>query len=167
MLRLARSSPIAAWTYHRSRGYEYANALPSPSTRLAGGDIHADDAVFRGDPLLGGASKTIEALLYDDIAEAEVPEQRDKLCLRQSAGNSTGPQIDVAANRFRQLGCDDNVSIQELSSWLENPEDLAEGPIFIRRQIQHAIRDHDIDALRFDGQRHRVSETHVDVGKPT
>jgi hypothetical protein len=142
-------------------------SFPSRSTRLAGVDIHASDAIFCRDSLLGGASKTIEALLYDDSFEAEVPEKRHKLCLRQSAGDSTGPQIDVAANRLRQLGRDDNVSIQELSSWLENPEDLSEGPILIRRQIQHAVRDNDIDALRFNGQGHRVPETHFDVGKPT
>ena len=79
-----------------------------------------------------------------------MPEKHDKLCLRQSAGDSTGPQIDITANRIRRLGGDHNVSVQELSPGLENPEDLAEGPFLIRRQIQDAVRDDDIDALRFD-----------------
>ena len=96
-------------------------ASPSAPTRLAGVDIHADDPVFPGHAFLRGPSKTIEALLYDDVVEAEVSEKRDELCLRRGAGDSTGPQIDVAANRFRQLGRDHNVSVQELSAGLENP----------------------------------------------
>jgi hypothetical protein len=31
-------------------------------------------------------------------------EKRNKLCLRQSAGDSTGPQVDIAADRLGQLG---------------------------------------------------------------
>jgi hypothetical protein len=38
--------------------------------------------------------------LDGDVFEADVPEKRDKLCLRQSTGDSTGPQIDIAADRF-------------------------------------------------------------------
>ena len=70
--------------------------------------------MFSGHAFFRGPSKTIEALLYDDIVEAEAPKKRDKLCLRQSAGVSTGPQIDIAANRFRQLGRDHNVPVEEL-----------------------------------------------------
>jgi len=55
-----------------------------------------------------------------------MPEKRDKLCLRQSASDSTGPQINIAANRFRQLARDDDVAVQEPSSGPENPEDLSE-----------------------------------------
>ena len=88
--------------------------VTAPLTRLAGVNIHADDTVLLGHPLLGGPSKTIEAFLHDDIVEAEMPEKRDKLCLRQRAGDSTGPQIDVAPNRLRQLGRHDNVSVQEV-----------------------------------------------------
>jgi hypothetical protein len=68
-----------------------------------------------------------------------MPEKRDKLCLRHSAGNSTGPQIDIAANRLRQLGGDRDVPVEELSPRLENPEDLTEGLFLIRRQVQHAV----------------------------
>jgi hypothetical protein len=81
----------------------------------------------------------MEALLYDDIVEAKTPEKRDKLCLRQSAGDSTGPQIDIAANRLRQLGGDHDVPVEELSPRLESPEDLTEGLFLIRRQVQHAV----------------------------
>jgi hypothetical protein len=102
------------------------------SARLAGVDIHADDPVFPGHAFLRCPSKAIEALLYNDVVEAEMPEQRDKLCLRQSAGDSTGPQIHISANRLRQLGRDDNVSVQELSAGLENPEDLTEGLFLVR-----------------------------------
>jgi hypothetical protein len=44
--------------------------------RLAGVNIHADDTVLLGHPLLGGPAETIEALVYDDILEAETTENR-------------------------------------------------------------------------------------------
>ena len=67
---------------------------------LASVDVYAGDAVFHGHRLLRRPPKTIEPLLHDDIVEAQMFEKCDKLCLRQSAGDSTGPQVDIAANRF-------------------------------------------------------------------
>jgi hypothetical protein len=92
-------------------------------------------------------------------------EKRNKLCLRQSAGDSTGPQVDIAADRLGQLRGDNYVAIQELPARLENPEDFAKGLFLVRREVQHAVRDDDVNGLGFDGQRHRVPETHLDVGK--
>src|SRR5262245_41068287 len=77
-----------------------AHAIAFTSTRLSGVDVHPDDAVFQGRAFLGRAAKTIEALFDDDIFEPEMPEKRDKLCLRQSAGDSTGPEIDVLSDVF-------------------------------------------------------------------
>src|SRR4029453_4505824 len=99
---------------------------------------------------LGRASETIEALGDGDILEAEATEERDETCLRQSAGDSTAPEIDVAANRLRELRRDHDVSVQELPPGLEHPEHLAEGLFLVGRQIQDAVRDDDIDAPRVD-----------------
>jgi hypothetical protein len=64
---------------------------PSGSTRLEGVDIHAHDTVFPGHAFLGGPAKTIEAFVHRDVVEAKLLEKHDKLCLRQSTGDSTGP----------------------------------------------------------------------------
>jgi hypothetical protein len=41
---------------------------------------------------------------YAHILKSEVTQERDELCLRQSTGDSTSPQIDVAASVFVELG---------------------------------------------------------------
>ena len=112
---------------------------PGSSPRLAGVDIHADHAVLPGHAFLGGLPKTIETLLDRDVVETKLRKKDEKLCLRQSAGDSTGPQIDIAANRLRQLGGADDVAVQELATRPENPEDLTERLILVRREIQHAV----------------------------
>jgi hypothetical protein len=61
-------------------------------------DIHADDPVFHGDALLGRPPKTIEPLFHDELIEAEMSEKRE-LCLRQSAGDSTRPQVSRKVSR--------------------------------------------------------------------
>ena len=35
------------------------------------------------------------------VPEAERRERVDELCLRQSAGDSTGPELDIAPDRLR------------------------------------------------------------------
>ena len=81
-------------------------------------DIDAHDTVFRGDSFLRRASKAVESLIQHDTSEPDVREERDELCLRQSAGDSTGPEVDVASDGFRQLVGDDNVAIEELAAGL-------------------------------------------------
>ena len=97
--------------------------------------VHADHAVLQRRTFLGRSSKTVEAFFDDNVLEAQVSEQRDKLCLRQSTGDSTSPQVDIAANRFRQLVRDDDVAVQELSARLEHAEDFTEGLFLVRRQV--------------------------------
>jgi hypothetical protein len=45
-----------------------------------------------------GASEAVEVGHYEYVLKSEVAQDRDVLCLRQSTGDSTSPQIDVAAN---------------------------------------------------------------------
>jgi hypothetical protein len=66
--------------------------------RLAGEEVHPLHVeVFGQLELGGGAFVTIEA--FDDLAvnETDLSGQLVELCLRQSAANSSRPQIDIAA----------------------------------------------------------------------
>lgn len=69
--------------------------------RLARVDIHAHNAILSGNAFLGCPTKTVEALLHHDVVKTDLIQKRQKLCLRQSASNSTGPKIDVPADGFR------------------------------------------------------------------
>jgi len=47
---------------------------------------------------------------YVYVLESEVAQERNELCLRQSTGDSTSPQIDVAANVFAEFGIEHYIS---------------------------------------------------------
>jgi hypothetical protein len=53
--------------------------------------------------LLGCRAKTIEPGGDVHFLQANPPQIRNELCLRQSAGDSTGPQVDIAADILREL----------------------------------------------------------------
>src|SRR5690242_7185793 len=115
------------WRTHRSN---------SSSQRLPGRtflrvDVDAHDAVLLSRALLRGAAKRIEAFRDANAGEPESAEQLDELCLRQSAGDSTCPEIDIAPDRLGQLACNDDVAVQEFATGLEHAEHFREGPLFV------------------------------------
>jgi len=44
------------------------------------------------------------------VLKSQVTQERDELCLRQSTGDSTSPQIDVATNVFAEFGIEHYIS---------------------------------------------------------
>jgi hypothetical protein len=69
------------------------------------------------------------------------------LCFQQSPGNSAGPEIDVAATFFADRFLDGHVGDLHPSSWAKDAEDFCKHGVFIWYEIDHAIRDHDVDAF--------------------
>lgn len=103
-------------------------------------DVHAGDAVLARDSLLARAQEGIEALAQLHIHETESAEEVEKLSLRESAGDSTGPEVDVLADGLRQLARDDDVSVEEATAGSERAEDLAIRARLVGREIQDAVR---------------------------
>jgi hypothetical protein len=54
--------------------------------------------ILSGRVFFARTAETVEAGGYAYVLESQRLEGRDKLCLRQSAGYSPGPQVNVAAN---------------------------------------------------------------------
>ena len=102
--------------------------------------VHAPDPVLTRHALFRRTAERIEVLGNASGTEADSLQQRDELCLRQSAGDSTGPQIDVPPDRFGQLTSHDDVRIEELATRCEHAEDLPERLLLVRREIQHAFK---------------------------
>ena len=61
-------------------------------------------AVLPGYILLLGATEAVEVGCYAHVLKTQSVQERHKLCLRQSTGNSTGPQVDVAASVLTEFG---------------------------------------------------------------
>ena len=69
----------------------------SRSLRLSRVDVDADDAVLQSRTLLGGSAEALESFANGHLLEASRGQDIDELCTRQSAGDSTRPEIDVLA----------------------------------------------------------------------
>ena len=63
-------------------------------------DVDADHAILPRGPFLRAALKTIESLDDTDVSESHAAQHVDKLCLRQSTGDSTRPEIDIPSHRL-------------------------------------------------------------------
>jgi hypothetical protein len=72
------------------------------------------------------------------LDEAHFAEEPNQLCLRQSTCDSTGPQIDVAADLLRELAADDDVAELKPSARTEHARDLFERGLFVRHQVEDA-----------------------------
>jgi hypothetical protein len=66
--------------------------------------------------LVGRAGEDIDLATEADLDEARRPEDPPPLCLQQSAGNSTRPQVDVVARILGHLLLDVDVGDLEASA---------------------------------------------------
>jgi len=73
------------------------------------------------------------------------------LCFQQSAGNSAGPEIDVSPTFFADRFLDGHVGDLHPSSRAKDAEDLCKYGVLVWNEIDHAIGDHDVDALVREG----------------
>jgi hypothetical protein len=86
-----------------------------------------------------------------DSLETMLLQQLRVLCFQQSAGNSAGPEIDVAATFFADRLLDGHVGDLHPSSWPKDTEDFCKHGVLIWNEIDHAIGDHDVDAVVREG----------------
>ena len=67
-------------------------------------------AVLPGRVFFLGATEAVEVSRDAYVLKSQFAQERDELCLRQSTGDSTSPQIDVAANVFAEFGIEHYIS---------------------------------------------------------
>jgi hypothetical protein len=106
--------------------------------------FNAHDAIPSGGPFLRGPSETVES---GDNARTESRRLKrvDHLCFQQSAGDSTGPEVDVAKRLVGQDLSDDDIGDLGPASGFEHAGDLGKSPRFVRDEVQDTIRDDDVD----------------------
>ena len=88
---------------------------------------------------LGRSAKTVKTLRDVHVLKADALKVGDELCLRQSAGNSTSPQIDVAASVLGKLHIQGNVSQMQTAAGLQDADDLSEALLLFGDQVQYAV----------------------------
>ena len=97
--------------------------LPAAKCR----EIHADDAVPARGPLFRSGLEAVEPIRDPHVGKSGLRERRDQLCFQQSAGDSTGPEIDILARVLRQLDAEHDVRDLYSASRFQDTLDLGDG----------------------------------------
>jgi hypothetical protein len=79
------------------------------SNRLARKHVDAVHPVLASCLLLGGCTETIKTRGDTDILEPDLSQIPNELCLRQSAGDSTSPEINVTEGLLRKFHIEDDI----------------------------------------------------------
>jgi hypothetical protein len=87
---------------------------------LARKRIDSDDTILSSNILLACTAERIEALAHGNVAETDSAQKIDEFSLRESAGNSASPKIDISSCRFGKFASDDDIAIKEPSTRLKN-----------------------------------------------
>jgi len=98
-----------------------------------------------------------------DSDEAGVLDEGAKLSFQESAGNSTGPEGDVLLGPLRDRLADDDVSNLQSPTGLEDAVGLGQHGGFVRTEVDHSIRNNDVDAVVLDGERFEEPLAKLDV----
>ena len=106
---------------------------------LASEDVHSQHAKLPRDVLLRGSREAVETRRDADACELELFEKANELCLRQSADDSTGPQVDVVPYAFRELALHYDISEKQPTAGLEYASDLSESLGLVSGQVEHTI----------------------------
>ncbi len=85
------------------------------------------------------AAEAIEPGRDAHAVKAQVPQERHELCLRQSAGDSARPEIDVAARALFQFHVEHDVRKLQPAARAQDAVYLPECFLFFRHQVEHAV----------------------------
>lgn len=80
-----------------------------------------------------------------DVGVAPLDQQARVLSLQESSGNSPSPEVDALARVLGDFGVDDHVGYLQAPAWAQHAVDLGEDGVFVRHEVDHAVRDHDVD----------------------
>ena len=94
-----------------------------------------------------GAGVGIDELAGLDSLEAVMLQEPRVRCFQQRPGNSAGPEIDVSSAFGADRVLDRHIRDLHPAAGREHAEELGEDGVLVRDQVDHAVRDDDIEAL--------------------
>jgi len=72
--------------------------------------------------LFGGGAKAVEAFDDAQLLKTQLRQRGNEFCLRQSPGDSTGPEVNIAADVFAECGIDRDVGQLKTASGAKHAE---------------------------------------------
>ncbi len=112
--------------------------------RFSCAEIDAERAKLRGTRGLRGSRVNLGAPRDLEIHEPRRNDRCFKLCVQQSAGDSTLPEIDVLLALFRHCFLNENVPDLQATARLKNARHFLESCQLVGKQVEHAVRDDDV-----------------------
>ena len=111
----------------------------------------------------GGAPVGVDQVAGLDALEPVACEPCGVLCFQQSSCNSTGPEIDVASPFLAHRTLDRDVGKLHSAAGAQHAVELREDGILIRHEVDHAVRDDDVERRVLERQQLDLplDETHV------
>ncbi len=101
---------VAKRTIMRNRcKWRVRRVLFRDQERFAGEHIDAPNAEFERGTFLGRAAEAVKTMGETDVAKPHPPQRLNELCLRQSAGDSARPQVNIPAHVFPKLRLDGDI----------------------------------------------------------
>ena len=108
-------------------------------TRLARKHVYTVDAVFASCLLLRGCPEAIKTTGDPNLLQADLRQVFHELCLRQSAGDSTGPKVDVSAGVLGELNIESDVRKVKASAGFQYSDDLCKSAILLWNEVKDAV----------------------------
>ena len=127
-----------------------ASIIVPPLSRFPGEQVGSAYSELPCRLLLGGCPEGVEPGGDPHILESQTNPDGDELCLRQSAGDSTRPQVDVRPDVLAQVGLNHNVGELQPAARPQHAGNLSEGYLLFRHQVQDPIGNNHINASGLD-----------------
>ncbi len=145
MCFLAQASQLARQRRDRIRPLGFV-------PRFSCAEVDSQSTELRGARGLRRASVNFGAPRDLEIHDPRRYHRCFKLCIQQSAGDSTLPEIDVLLALFRHCFLNHDVADLKTAARLENTRHFLESGELVGKEVQHAVRDDDIGPTVGNGQ---------------
>src|SRR5262247_886897 len=138
-------------------------ASPRPSDASSAGDYAGRDRVLlftrdelahQSDQLVGEqrvsrdvVDSECDAVADGDVCESGLFDLVGEVTLRQGTGNSTGPRRLARQYLWWQIALHGEVGDAQPATRPQHPAHLGERPGLSRREVEHTVRDDDVDGL--------------------
>jgi len=101
----------------------------------AGEEVYAVDGELRCDSFFRCFAEAVEAVDDPHVREPDLLKQSNHLCLRQSARDSTGPQVDIVSNILVQRHVHGDIGEEEPATRTQHARDLGVGFPLVRHKV--------------------------------
>ena len=92
-------------------------------------------AVLAGSVLLLRSTETVELRRYPNVLKPQISQEQHELRLRQSAGDSTRPQVNVAPHLLAKFGIEHDIAKLQPTARAQDAADFGKGSVFFRHKV--------------------------------